>query len=100
MTGGRASEDTVLPSRGGLVGPDVLGAERVHPSCIILKSVIVVLILLGIVKLTLWASRTFLGHAALNHVVVVTGPLGEGSASIARGNACVARKVEQLLAEG
>ena len=52
-----------------------------------------------ILKLSLSWSRTFLGSATLNQVVVVTHSRMSVSASIARRNTCVARKIEQLLAE-
>ena len=100
LSRGRAAEDAVLSRRGCLVRSDVLSAKWVHSRCVILKSMLVVLLRLHILKLTLGGSWTFAGGAALDHVVVVTGGLVTVTAPVARGNARVARKVEQLLAEG
>jgi hypothetical protein len=97
---GRAAEYAVLPGGGCLVRSDVLCAKWVHSGCVILKCMLVVLLRLHILKLTLGGSWTFPGSAALDHVVVVTSRLVTVTAPVARGNARVARKVEQLLAEG
>jgi hypothetical protein len=98
--GGALAEDAVLPRRRRLVRPHVVGRERVHSPCVILKSMLVVLVLFRLLKLTLRWARRFLGHAALDHVVVVAASLRQGAAAKPRGHAGVARKVEQLLAEG
>ena len=59
----------------------------------------VVLLGLTILKLTLNWSWTFLGCTTLDQVMVMAHPWVCISASIARRNTCVARKIEQLLAE-
>ena len=59
----------------------------------------VVLFWFAILKLTLWGSRTFLGSATLDQVVIVAHAWMSVTPSIARRNTCVARKIEQLLAE-
>ena len=61
--------------------------------------VLLVDVWLTIIKLTLGWSWAFLGSATLDEVVIVAKPWLSVSASIAGGNACVARKIEQLLAE-
>jgi hypothetical protein len=101
--GGGASKDAVFPSGSSLVRSDVLlGIKWIDPSCIILKSMFVVLLvvlLLTIIKLTLRWSWAFLGSATLDEVVIVTKSWLSVSTSVAGGNARVARKIEQLLAE-
>jgi hypothetical protein len=80
----------------------LLGVKWIDPGCVILKSMFVVLLvdlLLTIIKLTLRWSLLFLGGATLDEVVIVAESWLSVSASIACGNARVARKIEQLLAE-
>jgi hypothetical protein len=79
-----------------------LAIKWIDPGCVILKSMFVVLLvdlLLTIIKLTLRWSGAFLGGATLDEVVIVAKSWLSVSASVACGNARVARKIEQLLAE-
>jgi hypothetical protein len=80
----------------------LLGIKWIDPGSVILKSMFVVLLvlLLTIIKLTLRWSLLFFGGATLDEVVIVAESWLSVSASIACGNARVARKIEQLLAEG
>lgn len=101
-TSGRASEHAVFSSGGGLIGSYVLSIKWIDSGCVILKSMFVVLmvyILLAIIKLTLSWSRALLSCATLNEMVIMADSGWCVSTSIRSGNACVARKIEQLLAE-
>jgi hypothetical protein len=103
LLGGGPSKDAVLPGRGSLIGSNILlGIKWFHSGCVILKSMFVVLLIylrLSIIKLTFGWSRAFFRGATLDEVVVVAQSWLSIPASIAGGNARVARKIEQLLAE-
>ena len=101
LTSGRASKDAVVPSSrlGTLIRSHVLSTKRVDSPSTGLVGMFVVLFWFTILKLTLSWSWTFLGSATLDQVVVVAHSRMSVSASIARRNTCVARKIEQLLAE-
>lgn len=85
--GAGPSKDAVFPGGSPLVRSHVLlGVKWIHPGCVILKSMFVVLLivlLLNIIKLTLRWSRTFLGSATLDEVVVVAEAWLSISASVA-----------------
>jgi hypothetical protein len=103
LLGGGPSKDAVLPGGGSLIRSNVLlGIKWIDSGCVILKTMFVVLLIylmLAIIKLTLGWSWVFLGGATLDEVVVVAESWLGISASVACGNARVARKIEQLLAE-
>ena len=103
LLGGGASKNAVFPGGSSLIRSNVLlGIKWIDPGCVILKSMFVVTLgdlLLAIIKLTMGWSWAFLGSATLDEVVVVTKSWLSVSASVPGGNARIARKIEQLLAE-
>lgn len=101
LPSGRASEDAIVSSSwlGTLIRSHVLSTKWVDSTSTGLVGMFVVLFWLTILKLSLSWPWTFLGSATLDQVVVVAYSGMSVSASVARRNTCVARKIEHLLAE-